>query len=274
MSRLRSRPQNENFAQSIFLEVPKEQKAAGWSHAKIQEAVTLKDIQTNEQAAQLFRDVVTGTLTLQQLDQESSALALQFDDVPLQRRQSSKEMCIACGDEFSRSMLHFSYCEAQKLSAHGGAAAGAPKLCQVCYPCLFDGLYQQFKDNELPHCVACNIPLHQTAFEDILRLQDANFSKCLGNEPHKNSKVCTCGALPPSMFAGFAAQNPESIKTHKKECSFAIIKRMRSQADDLIMHSALAGGEAFVACPGAGCKSWVVRMFLFCYAHAAFCLIF
>ena len=168
-----------------------------------------------------------------------------------------------CGDELSRNLLHFSYCEAQKPASHSAAApetasaAASPTVCQVCYPCLFDGLHSHFMDNRLPHCVVCNTPMHQSAFEDILAMQEANFSTCLGNVPHKNNKVCTCGALPPSMFAGFAAQNPESIKTHKKDCSFAVIKRMRNQADDLLMHSVLAGGDCFVACPGAGCKSWV-----------------
>jgi hypothetical protein len=59
------------------------------------------------------------------------------------------------------------------------------------------------------------------------------------------------------MVSGFAAKNPESLKTHKKECSFFVLKRMKSQADDMLIHNVLASSEAFVACPGAGCKSWV-----------------
>lgn len=263
MNRLRSRTQTENLAQNIFLELPKVKKEEGWIYAKLQEAVTLFNIQSNEEAAQLYQRVMTADLTLEKLAQESSILAFQLDDVPLVRRQSSKETCMICGDELSRNLLHFSYCEAQKPASHSAAApetasaAASPRVCQVCYPCLFDGLHSHFMDNRLPHCVVCNTPMHQSAFEDILAMQEANFSTCLGNVPHKNNKVCTCGALPPSMFAGFAAQNPESIKTHKKDCSFAVIKRMRTQADDLLMHSVLAGGDCFVACPGAGCKSWV-----------------
>jgi hypothetical protein len=109
----------------------------------------------------------------------------------------------------------------------------------------------------LPLCVACNTPLHQNAFNEVLSILEANFPTNLGSEPHKNIHECTCGHLLPSMWKGFAAQNPESIKKHSKECSFAVIKRMRGQADELLMQSALSGGEFFVACPGANCKSWV-----------------
>jgi hypothetical protein len=258
--RLRSRPPGDNLAMSIFLELPKKKKVdEGWILAKIQEAITLYGISTGDGAAQLLHDIMTDTLTLDKLARDSSAFAFEFQDLPVIRHQSAKAACIACGDEFSGSMLYTCVCEAaQPTSAHGGAAAAATASGgRICYPCLFDGLHSQFMDNSLPRCCACNSPLHQTSFNDILTLQDANFSTCLGNEPCKNSKVCTCGAVPPSMFAGFAAQNPESLKTHKKECSFALPKRMKNQADDLLTQSALGEGEFFVACPGAGCKSWV-----------------
>ena len=263
MQRLRCRPANDNLASSIWCELSKKKKDEGWTSASLQEAMSLYNLSSNEHAAQLYSDVMTGKLTVAEIARASAALAFgMLDDGPLERRQSAKGTCIVCGDEYSGSAMYSRICEAKALtSAHGGSAApekgsGGERNCMVCYPCLFDGLHFQFKANQLPLCVACNAPLHQTAFNEILSIEEANFSDCLGTEK-LNNKVCTCGALAPSMFKGYAAQNPESIKTHAKECSFAVLRRMQNQADELLMKSALAGGENFVACPGANCANAV-----------------
>jgi hypothetical protein len=268
MSRLRSRPPNDHLALSIYTELPKKKKIdQGWILAKLQEAMTLYDIKTNDGAAQLFYDVMTDKITLEKLAQDASRLAFSFQDeiqdAPLQRRQSAKALCGACGDEKSGSTFYVSLCNRQDPpSAHGGAsgggasAAAAADPCRVCYPCLFDGLHSQFTRNELPHCVMCHAPLHQNAFNEIMAIQEANFRSDLGNN-HLDNTQCTCGVLPPSMWQGSAAQNPESIKMHNVGCSFAIIKRMKNQVDDLLMRSAISGGEFFVFCPGAGCRSVV-----------------
>jgi len=235
--RLQSRPANDNLPTSIWYELPKQKKEQGWTIAKLQEAMTVYNLSSNQHAAQLYSDVMTGKRTLEELARASEALALAFgiqDDGPLERRQSATVKCIVCGGEHSASIMYSRVCDKKvPISAHGGSAApqqgsGDEANCLVCYPCLFDGLHFQFTENRLPHCVACNTPLHQTAFDEMMKILEANFSKSLGSEEF-NNKVCTCGALQPSMFAGFAAQNAESISSHAKECTFAVIKRMRNQ---------------------------------------------
>ena len=265
MNRLRDRPPNDNLATSVFMELPKKKKTVdGWILAKIQEAMTLYNIQTNEGAAELCRDVWTDKLTLDKLAQDSSQQAFSFQEAePLVRRQSAKAQCAFCFEDFSVSMMYVRMCERQDpSSAHGGAAvgggaaAGLAEACRICYSCLFDGLFTQFKDCQLPQCIVCKTPMHQTAFNECMSILGANFSDKLGGNG-LNNQVCTCGFLEKALWKGSAAQNPESIKKHSKECSFAITKRMKNQADDIIMQSALAGNEFMVACPGAGCKSYV-----------------
>jgi hypothetical protein len=232
--RLQSRPANDNLPMSVWYELPKKKKDQGWTIAKLQEAMNVYNLSNNQHAAQLYSDVMTGKLTLEELAQASEALAFGIqDDSPLDRRQSATGECAVCFEEHSSSIMYSRVCEKRApISAHGGSAApekgSGESNCLVCYPGLFDGLHFQFMSNQLPHCVACNTPLHQTAFDEMMKILEANFSRSLGAQQLDN-KVCTCGALQPSMFAGFAAQNPESLSSHKKECSFAVIKRMRNQ---------------------------------------------
>jgi serine/threonine protein kinase len=209
--------------------------------------------------------------------EDSSQQAFSFQEAePLLLRQSgpgstfrfnlplsAKAQCAFCLEDFSVSMMYVRMCERQDpSSAHGGAAvgggaaAGLAEACRICYSCLFDGLFTQFKDCQLPQCIVCKTPMHQTAFNECMSILGANFSDKLGGN-NLNHQVCTCGFLEKALWKGSAAQNPESIKKHTKECSFAIIKRMKNQADDIILQSALAGNEFMVACPGAGCKSYV-----------------
>jgi hypothetical protein len=247
MTRLRSMPEDKLvFAPNIFMELSKPKKDAGWAIGRIQKALTLRDIQTSEGAADLFRDIMTGALTLEELDQVE---------------------CIICGFAKSGSIVYSRICERKVPSSAdgGGSAAGAPQTCECCYPCLFEGLHLQFMQNEPPRCVACNTPLHQTAFEEIMAIQKAKFSSGLGNDGRLDSTICTCRALPPSLWIGRAAQLPESLKTHAKECSFAIIQRMINQAHDLNLQSIISGGgdvsggsdvssqNVFIRCPGTNC---------------------
>ena len=278
-SRLRSMPQDEHAAASrIFLELSKLKRDAGWAVGNIQEALTLRGIQTSQGAADLFRDIMTGTLTLEKLAQDCLDLAAKFQEgTPtggggLARQESPSVDCIICLKSKSVSTIYRRICERKVLSEQsssadgGGSAAGAPKTCECCYPCLFDGLHSQFMLNELPRCVVCNTPLHQTAYDEIMAIQKANFSSGLGDDGRLNSEICTCGQEPASLWKGSAAQLPESLKKHTKECSFAIIQRMKDQAHDLKLQSFVSrggdvgvggdvtGGVFYVRCPGANCK--------------------
>jgi hypothetical protein len=278
-SRLRSMPQDEHAAASnIWSELSKPKRDAGWAVGNIQEALTLRGIQTSQGAADLFRDIMTGTLTLEKLAQDCSDLAAKFQEgTPtggggLARQESPSVECIICLKSKSGSTIYRRICERKVLSEQsssadgGGSAAGAPKTCECCYPCLFDGLHSQFMLNELPRCVVCNTPLHQTAYDEIMAIQKANFSSGLGDDGRLNSEICTCGREPASLWKGSAAQLPESLKKHTKECSFAIIQRMKDQAHDLKLQSFVSrggdvgvggdvtGGVFYVRCPGANCK--------------------
>jgi hypothetical protein len=74
MARLRALDPNVNLAASIWVELPSTKKDI-WIKAKLQEALTLYDMQTNEGAAQLFYSVMTDRLTLEQLARDSAAAA-------------------------------------------------------------------------------------------------------------------------------------------------------------------------------------------------------
>jgi len=138
---------------------------------------------------------------------------------PLDPRQSTKDICAICYEEHSVAM-YYGVCDKTDPISEDAL------VCIVCYPCLFSGLHLQFVEKRLPHCVVCNILLHQTIYDIILNTLEANFSSSLG-ERKLDNKLCTCGVLLRIESAGCDAQTAKF--PHETGCSFNIIQRMRNQ---------------------------------------------